>query len=170
MFEKIDIYDKPLKIFNMIDKDWMLVTAGDINNHNTMTASWGGFGILWHNPVATIYIRPQRYTRQFLDSNKYFTLSFYNKKYKDILQFCGTVSGRNVNKDEKTKLTPQIFGNGIAYKESCFVVVCEKQYRGLMDSSFILKQQILDSFYKENDFPYIYIGKIIETYILKPNV
>ena len=64
------------EVFERISKQWMLITAGPEKNCNTMTASWGGLGILWGKPVSTIYIRPQRYTREFVEREDYYTLSF----------------------------------------------------------------------------------------------
>ena len=74
----------------------MLITAGDRNGSNTMTASWGGVGIMWGKPVATAYIRPQRYTKEFVDDNEYFTLSFLPEEQRKALNICGSVSGRDV--------------------------------------------------------------------------
>ena len=48
--------------FNMIGREWMLVTATDSEGKvNTMTASWGGVGVLWNRDVAFVFVRPQRY-------------------------------------------------------------------------------------------------------------
>ena len=69
------------EVFERISKQWMLITAGPEKNCNTMTASWGGLGILWGKPVSTIYIRPQRYTREFVEREDYYTLSFLPEQY-----------------------------------------------------------------------------------------
>ena len=61
-FKKITAEELTANPFKLIGKDWMLITAGDKEKFNTMTASWGGVGIMWGKPVATAYIRPQRYT------------------------------------------------------------------------------------------------------------
>ena len=74
-------------------------TAGNGDSCNTMTASWGGVGIMWGKPVATVYIRPQRYTKEFIDKNGYFTLSFLPEEYRRSLNICGSVSGRNVEEN-----------------------------------------------------------------------
>ena len=63
-----------------------------------MTASWGGFGVFWHKNICFCVIRPTRYTYAFMEKAGYFTLNFFEKKYKKILNFCGTKSGRDVNK------------------------------------------------------------------------
>ena len=60
-------------------KDWALVTCGDKEKFNTMTVSWGGVGIMWGKPVAFTFIRPQRYTFGFMETNGYYTMSFLTK-------------------------------------------------------------------------------------------
>ena len=70
--------------FSLIGKDWGLVTAGTTEKVNTMTVSWGGVGIMWGKPVAFIFIRPQRYTKQFIDKEEELTLSFYSEEYREL--------------------------------------------------------------------------------------
>ena len=62
MFSRIDPKELDQNVFSMIGEQWMLVTAGTAERCNTMTASWGGLGVLWGKPVASVYSRPQRYT------------------------------------------------------------------------------------------------------------
>ena len=76
MFSRIDPKELDQNVFSMIGEQWMLVTAGTVERCNTMTASWGGLGVLWGKPVATVYIRPQRYTLEFVEREDCFTLSF----------------------------------------------------------------------------------------------
>ena len=73
MFQNIDPKTLPENVFSLIGDRWMLVTAGTPAHCNTMTASWGGLGVLWNKPMATIYVRPQRYTFQFLEESDRFT-------------------------------------------------------------------------------------------------
>ena len=73
-------------VFKLIDNDWMLVTAGTEDHFNTMTASWGGIGILWNRPVAFLFIRPERYTHEFLEVNERLSLSFFTEKYRKALR------------------------------------------------------------------------------------
>ena len=96
-FEKIDINTLDMNAFQAIGKDWMLITAGDHQKVNTMTASWGGMGVLWGQNVVYAFIRPQRYTKQFVDQQECFSLSFFNG-YKKELSVLGTVSGRDQDK------------------------------------------------------------------------
>lgn len=167
MFEKIDIKNLSFKPFELIGTDWMLVTAGNLQNYNTMTASWGGVGIMWNQPVVTTYIRPQRYTKEFIDREKYFTISFYENEFKPALQICGTKSGREINKSKETGLTPKTFGKSIAFEQAKLVVVCEKQYVQQINLQGFLNSKIINTSYPNKDFHFMYISKIIETYVKK---
>ena len=75
-FEKIELSALQAEPFAMIGKQWMLITAEKGGRVNTMTASWGGLGVLWGQDVALVFIRPQRYTREFVEAAGRFTLSF----------------------------------------------------------------------------------------------
>lgn len=167
MFEKTDIKNLSFKPFELIGTEWMLITAGTLQNYNTMTASWGGVGIMWNQPVITTYIRPQRYTKEFIDKERYFTVSFYDNEFKPALQICGTKSGREINKSKETGLTPKIFGKSIAFEQAKLVVVCEKQYVQQINPRCFLNSKIIDTSYPNEDFHFMYISKIIETYAKK---
>ena len=95
-FKEVDIHTLQFNPFDKISKQWMLITAGEQEKSNTMTASWGGVGFMWGKPVATAYIRPQRYTKEFVDTNDRFTLSFLTEEKREALKICGSVSGRDV--------------------------------------------------------------------------
>lgn len=97
-FKEVKMEELNFNPFTKIGTEWMLITAGDEKKFNTMTASWGGVGIMWNKNVVTTYIRPQRYTKEFVDANEYFTVSFYDKEYKKALNICGTRSGRDCDK------------------------------------------------------------------------
>ena len=106
--EMKDITTKPFAIF---DEQWALLTAGDITNHNSMTISWGEMGTLWNKNVVTVYVKPIRYTYQFMENNEYFVVSFFNEKYRQALAIMGAKSGREINKDQAAKLTPVAYKN-----------------------------------------------------------
>ena len=93
--KKMDIKSMEMKPFEKIGSEWMLITAQKDGKVNTMTASWGGIGILWNKPVATAYIRPQRYTKEFVDNNEVFTLSFFGGEYMKEMGYLGRVSGKD---------------------------------------------------------------------------
>src|SRR5512135_937188 len=147
--------------FQSIGKEGMLIAAGTLERHNMMTASWGTWGVLWHRPVAFCFIRPGRYTREFMESSGYFTLNFFDKKYKKVLDFCGAKSGRDVNKTEATGLTPASDGKGIVYfAEARLVIVCRKIYVQRIDAKNFLDPSIEDN-YPKKDYHHMYVGEVL---------
>lgn len=153
-------------LFKLIGNDWMLITAGDQKKCNTMTASYGGFGILFGKNIAQIYVRPERHTYQFLENNDYFSLSFFDESFRKSLQYCGRVSGRDEDKIKACNLTLQFSDNDIPYfKESRITVLCKKIYVQDLDRSNLLDPTILDSVYKTGGDHRMYVGEIIDAYI-----
>ncbi len=165
MLEKVNVEQLDLNVFRAIGKQWMLVTAGRPGECNTMTASWGGLGVLWGAPVATAYIRPQRYTKEFIDREGYFTLSFLPEQYREALAYCGSHSGRDGDKWAATGLTTAAADCGAAYvAEAELVLVCRKQFCQRMDPDCILDRAAEAKWYPNHDYHDIYIGEIVEAY------
>lgn len=161
LFKEINPAEISGNTFQMIDKQWFLITAGTIRKCNTMTASWGAFGILWNKPVVFCFVRPHRFTYQFMESSEMFTLSFLDSKYRSKLNFCGKHSGRDIDKIAHTGLTPIETPLGSIYFEQAELVMeCRKLYFSDLDPSHFLDQAILKN-YPINDFHRLYIGEII---------
>src|SRR5512133_1697376 len=156
------IKDNP---FHLLDDDWMLVTAGEPDYFNTMTASWGGFGVIWNRPVAIALVRPQRYTRKFIDSYSSYTLCFFAEKYRKALEICGSQSGRNINKIEAAGLTLATteLGN-IFFREARLILECKKLYQDDFQEHMFTAQEIPSKFYPSKDFHRFYIGEIINAW------
>ena len=129
MFKEINPREIEGNLIKAIADEWMLISAGDKNNYNMMTASWGFAGEMWGADSVVAMIRPQRYTMEFVDNKDYFTLSFYGDK-KDIHKICGSKSGRDVNKTELTGLTPVFQNDTVYFDEARLVLICKKQYVG----------------------------------------
>ena len=159
-FIKIDFQTLEINVFTKLDKEWMLITAGDQSSFNTMTASWGGFGILWHKNVCFCFIRPTRHTFQFIEKYRHFTLSFFPEKYRDALNICGSKSGRDSNKVAEAKLSPQRDESGsIYFKEANLVFSCEKiYYQDLLPQHFLAPD--INTHYPLKDFHRMYVGEI----------
>lgn len=148
--------------FTLINRDWMLITAGDGQKHNTMTASWGGVGELWGKYVSTIYIRPQRYTLEFVEKNDFYSLCFFDEEYRGALNFCGTKSGRDFDKDKETGLTPVFDGIAPYYEQAKLVFLCRKLYRQDMTAESFLQPENLKKWYPEMDLHRMFIGEIVK--------
>ena len=93
-------------LIELIGKEWMLVSAGDKEKFNMMTASWGGVGVLWNRPVVFAFIRQERYTREFIDAKNEFTITFLGPELRKAHSICGSKSGREIDKVAATGLTP----------------------------------------------------------------
>ena len=146
--------------FTMIGKKWCLIGAEYENKFNAMTASWGGVGVLWNKNVVTIYVRPQRYTREFIEAQDHFTLSFFDEKYKKELgSIYGRKSGRDINKEEESGFH-SVMKDGFSFiEEAELVICCRKIYRGKIHPEEMLDETI-ESHYPEKDYHYVYIGEI----------
>lgn len=158
-FKEIDpkaITDNP---FTLIGSDWMLITAGTPDRFNTMTASWGGLGVLWKKQVAFCFIRPTRYTYEFIERSEHFTLSFFSRRYRSALNLCGTKSGRDVDKAAETGLTPA-FGDGTVYfTQARLVLECRKLYFQDFSPARFLDSSI-EELYPQKDYHRMYVGEI----------
>jgi flavin reductase (DIM6/NTAB) family NADH-FMN oxidoreductase RutF len=148
-------------VFKIIDKDWMLVTAGDLEDFNMMTASWGGMGILWGRPVCFVFVRPQRHTFGYMERATHFTLTFFDETYHDALNYCGTHSGRDVDKVAETGLSPVPGEAGAVYfSEGRLVVECRKLYAQDIQEANFIETSIVNQAYEARDFHRIYVGEI----------
>ena len=148
--------------FKLIGGDWALVTSGSEESFNTMTISWGGVGIMWNKPVTFSFIRPQRYTYEFIEKNGFFTMSFFDESYRKALAFCGSKSGRDVDKVKETGLTPAFTEDGVPYfAEAKLVLVCKKLYAQDLNEQSIVEDFVKDS-YNGDDYHRMYVSEIVK--------
>ncbi len=160
MFKEISFTDVKENVVDLLKNQWGLVTAGDEDALGTMTVSWGAIGELWAKDMATIYIRPQRNTVQYLDAKDYFTITFYPSDYHSALAFCGSKSGRDVDKVKETGLTPKYDEAAPYFDEAKLVLVCRKMAKGNFAPEQMIDKSIIDTQYSANDFHHIYYGAI----------
>ena len=164
MFKKIDPKQLDKNVFSLIGDQWMLITAGTSEKCNTMTASWGGLGVIWGAPAATCYIRPQRYTKEFVDREDYFTLAFFGEESRKALQLCGSRSGRDIDKVKECGFTVQAAECGAPYfQEAELVLVCRKRMAVPMDPA-LMPQDVKEKWY-EDDYHTMYWGEIVEVLV-----
>ena len=162
--EFVDINPEQLNenAWKLIGSDWMLITAGTPDEFNTMTASWGGLGVIWGKQIAWCVIRPQRHTYGFVENSEYFTLSFFSEDHREMLNYCGTHSGRDVEKVKNARLTPVTSEAGAIYfDEARIVLVCRKIYHQDIDPLNFLAPEIHDN-YPDKDYHRMYFGEIVK--------
>ena len=161
-FSSISPRDIRENVFRMIGDCWLLLTAGDRDSFNTMTASWGALGVMWNLDVAACYVRPQRYTYDFMERSDFYTLSFFDAAHRDVLAFCGANSGRDVDKVRACGLTPAFAACGAPYfAEASLVLVCKKLYYSDIDPHGFTDAR-LEASYAAKDYHRMYMGEIVD--------
>ena len=158
--------DKSYEVFRLFNDRWALVTAGTLDDYNTMTIGWGCMGSLWGpphktKPVLTVFVSPARYTHEFLEKNEYFTVSFFPEEYRGDLGVLGSRSGRDGDKVAQTRLTPVAASHGVDFEQAELTFVCKKIY----DHQFELEkvpQDVADWIYTRVPPHTMYIGEILD--------
>ena len=161
--KSISIKELSDNFFETIGKEWMLVTAGTQESFNTMTANWGGIGFLWNKPVVYVFIRPERYTFEFMEKREYFTLSFLGEEHKDVHKICGSKSGREVDKIKTTELKPLFTEKGnVLFEQARLSLECRKLYTDVMKEEAFLDPAILKQWYDggHGGLHHIYVAEI----------
>ena len=148
-------------IFSAINDEWMLVTAVNSKGKvNTMTASWGGFGIMWNKPVCVAVIRPQRYTSEFVKDSQRLTLSFLEDGNKEALKICGTKSGRDCDKISEAGLKAIVEDDYAYFDKSRLTIVGKKIYVSKFHEENFIDKSIIESKYPKRDYHDVYVCEI----------
>lgn len=146
--------------FKLLGKDWMLITAEKDGRVNTMTASWGGFGVMWGKNVAYIVLRPQRYTKEFVDNSDTFSLTFLDNSFKTTMTYLGTKSGRDEDKIKNSKLTVLHTDDIPYFEEASIAILCKKLYAQEYKPEFFIAQELKEKWYPDVDYHTLYIAEI----------
>ncbi|MBU9736173.1 flavin reductase family protein [Diplocloster agilis] len=146
--------------FTKIGREWMLITAGNEDKFNTMTASWGGVGVLWGKNTVTVYIRESRYTKEFVDAGDKFTVAFFGEAYREALNICGSVSGRDEDKVKRAGLTPLFLDGTAAFEEADMIFVCKRLYHAQMPPQNFDEKENDEKWYPTKDYHTMYIAEI----------
>lgn len=146
--------------FKLIGKEWMLITAQKDNKVNTMTASWGGLGIMWAKEVAIVVIRSSRFTKEFVDASDTFSITILDDSYRKALGYLGSVSGRDEDKIQKTGLTVQYSQETPYFEEGRMVMICKKLSSQKMPPESFIDADIDEKFYSDKDYHTMYIAEI----------
>lgn len=166
---KVEVNTLSDSAIDLIGKEWLLVSAGDKDNFNTMTASWGSLGVFFNMNVATIVIRPERYTYEFLESATHFTLTILKPGYREAQTLLGKCSGRDGDKIAKSGLTPTFtqLGNP-TFEQARIVLECRKIYGQDMSEESFVDHTIYEKWYGEGhgNLHKIYMGEIVNCWTI----
>lgn len=165
--ERIEPSKLTENFFETMANEWMLIAAGDKEKFNVMTASWGGIGYLWNKPVVYVFIRPERYTFEFIEKKDLFTISFLGKDNKDIHKICGSKSGRDIDKIKETGLVPHFteLGN-VNFEQSRLTLECKKLYSDTIKKECFADQAFIERWYDTHGgFHQMYVAEIVNAWI-----
>lgn len=162
--KQIDASTLTFNPFEKLSKQWALVSAGNLDKFNMMTVSWGAVGVIWGKPSVTAYIRQTRYTKEFVDQNDTFTLTFLKDGHREALNVLGSKSGRDMDKMKDSGLTPVEVDGNVTFAEADLVLVCRKRFVQDMPKENFLQQETLDRWYADQNYHTMYIGEIVAAY------
>ncbi len=161
-FRLLEPADLGGNFFRLFGEDWALLSAGGPDDYNMLTVSWGQTGVLWNRPVATVYARPQRYTKRFLDAGDVFALSFFGEESRAALKFCGSASGRTSDKKHVPGLTPAFRDGAVVFEEARLVLICRTLYRAPLLAEGFTDPAVPAACYPAGDYHTAYTGEIVK--------
>lgn len=148
-------------VFKLFQQEPGLLTAGDRNGFNAMTIGWGSLGTLWSKPAVTVYVKPVRYTHDFMEKSEYFTVSFYGDSQREALILLGSLSGRDGDKIARSKLTPVYLDKAVTFREARVTLLCKKMYRHdlVLDR---IPEDAVGKYYRTEAPHTLYIGELLQ--------
>lgn len=165
-FREISPYDIKENLFHAVGDDWMLITAQKPDGTvNTMTASWGGFGVMWGRPVCVCVIRPQRYTHEFVDEAERLTLSFLEEGHREALNICGKKSGRDCDKIVEAGLDIVKDGDAVGFTQARTVICGKKIYVDRVKEECFLEHSLIESKYPMRDYHTVFVCEIEKVFV-----
>ena len=164
-FEVTEDFDvNPFRFF--MSDGGLILCAGNQEKSNAMTIGWGGLGTLWgRNHAVTVYVAQSRYTRQFMDEAKYFTVMGFGPNQRNVPDYLGHNSGRDGDKAAALGLHTLYTDNGTPYyAEATLVLECEMMYARPFDAENM--KEVPSRLYA--NFPAgvhtMYIGRVVKAW------
>ncbi len=149
--------------FSLFNYQWCLIGVAN-PNINAMTASWGSIGTLWNRPIATIYVRPSRYTHELLGKSDYFTLSFFSQQHRPVLNYLGSISGRERDKISECGIPYHVDKEALYFDEAELIIKCKKIMMQPLDEQNI-QEEIKRKMYPNGDVHTMIIGEVEEVWV-----
>lgn len=164
-YKKVEVEELALNPFQNIGKDWTLISAKKDGVVNTMTASWGMMGVFWGKNVIQVGIRPQRYTKEFVDAADVFTVTFFGGDYKEQLSYLGSVSGRDEDKIAKVDFhVTEVEDGAPTFEEGKMVFVCKPLMVNHLNPEDYKEEWIDEKWYPQKDYHVMYTAEIVAVY------
>ena len=159
-FQEITSDIMEINPFKAIGQDWFLLTAEKDGKVNTMTAAWGGLGVMLGKHVAYVVVRDSRYTKEFIDGAERFSMTFMDEHYKSAMKYLGAVSGRDEDKINNARLHVD-YDHGVPFiDEGNMVFICRKMFMAPMKPEDFIDHTIEGQWYSTKDYHNMYIAEI----------
>lgn len=161
--KSVDVRNLLLHPFAILEKDWMLLTAGDFagKDFNCMAIGWGSMGTMWSKPLVMVVVRPTRHTYRFMEKFDSFTVCALPEKFKDALSYMGSHSGRDGDKIKATGLTPikSVKIQAPGFDEAELIIECRKMYFDDFDPAHFISPDIAKNY--NGDYHRMYFGEVL---------
>ncbi len=172
-FEVVDPKDMTDNVFKLVGDDVTVITAGKAPEHNSMAASWGGFGVLFNKPVTWCFLRANRFTLEKMREAKTYTFSYFPPEHRDDVLFFGSKTGRDTDKMKKSKLTPVATPDGqTTYAEARLVIECKLvEITTVKPDDFHTgegRQFVEEGHQEAGDYHKLVLGEIMKVWLKKP--
>ena len=155
------------EVLERLTKGGIFLTSGK-EKPNSMTIGWGSIGCYWGKPIFIVPVRKSRYTHGLIEECSEFTVSVPLEGMKEALAFCGTKSGRDVDKFKALNLTP-VPGQTVQVPiigECDLHFECRVVYKQDMDGSLLIPES-QQRWYGDHDYHTMYYGEILACYRTK---
>jgi flavin reductase (DIM6/NTAB) family NADH-FMN oxidoreductase RutF len=159
----VDYMGVAQKVMAQIRKGAFLTVAVD-GEKNTMTIGWAAIGFCWRRSVLMVAVRDSRHTFTLMERAADFTVSVPATNMQDEIMFCGTKSGRDVDKFVALGLriqagrevtSPLIDLPGVHFE-------CRTVLKMPMDPQFMARD--MENLYPQKDYHTLYFGEIVACY------
>lgn len=166
MLNKIDITELKENVVDLFKNKAAICVSGTASNHNGLAIAWGCLGSLWKKDVAIVYVKPTRYTYEFMENNDYFSIMWFDEPlHTDVIKVFGSTSGKDVNKEELSGLSLLMIDDCPCYEQASLIITCRKIYSNKIDEKLIKSDDVLNlNVYKDKVFHSEYIGEILGVY------
>ncbi|MBU0637377.1 MAG: flavin reductase [Planctomycetes bacterium] len=154
--------------YRMTSEGILLAAQAADGRLNAMTIGWGLFGLVWGRPLFQVLVRPSRYTYQCIERTSDYTVCVLPPELTEVATYCGTMSGRDVDKLSEKDLTilpsTHITSGGIA--QANIVFECKVvHYNEVQAPAFPV--EIVTNYYPDGDWHRIYFGEILGVSVSK---
>ncbi len=149
----------------MRDEGILLVAADMDGKPNAMTIGWGLVGTIWRKPFFTVAVRLSRYTHKLMEESGTFTVCLPAKGMEEILDVCGTKSGRDMDKFKELGLTAK---KGLQV-DAPYIAECPVHYECRVAYKVELKpgqliEELEEDAYPKGNYHVLYFGQILGVY------